>query len=75
MNNIFDNAKFGDEFITKDSRALIYHCVNLQDDGSILYQLIDEFNSDPILCDESGVCVNMPLHGDEYDVVDKTLYL
>lgn len=70
--NIFEGAKFGDKFVTKDARILIYHCCNaLPEYKDPIYQFIEEFNSDIIICDKSGKCLNMPQYGQDYDIVSR----
>lgn len=74
MKNLFENAKFGDKFYTMDGRVLIYHCAKPIENGidmNVVNQLIEEYNSDIIQCDDSGKCLNMPQYGNDYDVVGR----
>lgn len=66
---VFHGARFGDHFLTKAGRELIYHCTLLHK-GKVLHQLIDECGTVPLLCDNNGHCINTTLE-DEFEVVKK----
>ena len=66
--NLFDNAKFGDKFLTRDNRIALYlydsrHCTQPSIGGHRLYLDSKDVNSKgcnglygEILCDDNGFC-------------------
>lgn len=66
--------KFGDRFLTKDSRILIFHCFDFYSDSYNDYtepfaHLIEEFTSGEIVVDNSGKCISMGTKSEQYDII------
>jgi len=63
MENIFDGAKFGDKFVTKNEKIAIYHKKTLYGKHYLMVEDLLEF----VPYDEDGIC----LGDDEWDIVSK----
>lgn len=75
MEDLFNNVKFGDRFITRDGNILMFHRYTYH--GRTYHQFIplphfiEENTNGEIITDEYGRCINEFPNSEDYDIVAK----